>query len=194
MFLTSNSSPAEALASLHDQLKLAGTDKNHGFRFFSVATLDAYNQTPETRLVVLRSFSENWEFEFYTDIRSDKITQIRNHPVIQALFWDASKKLQVRISADSTVHHKDKAAYERWKHVQGEAQKAYSQRLAPGTKIDTPSEAHQWPEKMTDDYFAVIRSVPNHIKILQLSGMEHLSLEFHRQNAAEIWSGGWIAP
>lgn len=194
MFLTTNSTPPDALADVLNQLMLAGSDINHSFRFFSVATFNADNQTPETRLVVLRSFTENWEFDFYTDVRSDKITQIRHHPVIQTLFWDPFRKLQVRISANSTIHHADEVADERWKNVQGDAQKAYSQLLAPGTKLDHPSEAHRWPENMTEDYFAVIRSVPKEIKILQLSGVEHLSLEFQRPDATEKWTGHWVAP
>lgn len=193
MLINIKSSPGEALNSIHDMLKRAGVDKNHNFRFFSAATTGSENK-PESRMVVLRSFSENWEFEFYTDYRSDKVTQIRSNPVLQALFWDPSKRVQVRVTAEAAVHHKDELAKVRWNRVQGDAQKAYTQLIPPGTEIKHPGNAHQWPETMDDEHFAVVRSVPMRIKILQLSGMEHLALVFHRTKANNEWSGSWIAP
>lgn len=194
MLINSNSSPEDALSDVHVLLKRAGADRKHNFRIFSISTSGPQKEPPESRMVVLRSFSENWDFEFYTDYRTSKVSQINSNPATQALFWDPSKRVQVRIFARSIVHHKDDIASERWKNVQGDARKAYTQLTPPGTRISDPAEAHRWPETMNDDHFAVVRSVPEKIRILQLSGMEHLALEFDRSPGTADWSGGWVAP
>lgn len=195
MLIQTDDSPNQAFTKIHDQLKRAGVDKRHKFRFFTVATLkESEGFIPQSRMVVLRSFNEDWTFEFYTDNRSSKVTEIKNNSVISALFWDPSKRIQVRIEADAEIHNQDEISAKRWKHVQGDEQKAYTSVPAPGTPVDAPENAHEWPDTMDDKYFAVIRLVPKRIKILQISGMEHLALEFYGSSTADEWSGGWITP
>lgn len=195
MLIQQYDSPEQAFKKIHDQLKRAGADARHKFRFFSVATLkESGGLIPQSRMVVLRNFDEDWTFEFYTDKRSSKVAEIKNNPILSALFWDPSKRVQIRIEADAKIHNQDEISAERWKHVQGDAQKAYASVPAPGTLVDAPENAHQWSEKIDDENFVVIRSVPRQIKILQLSGMEHLALDFHRKAATGEWFGGWIAP
>jgi hypothetical protein len=145
-------------------------------------------------MVVLRSFNEDWTFEFYTDNRSSKVKEIKNNPILSALFWDPSIRLQVRIEADAEIHNLDEISAERWKHVQGDAQKAYTSVPAPGTPVDAPENAHEWPEIMDDENFAVVRSVPKRVKILQISGIEHLALDLYRSATTDKWSGTWITP
>jgi len=194
MLITAEHSPQKALTKVHYQLKRAAVDKKHNFRFFSIATVNEQTAIPQNRMVVLRSFSEDWQFEFYTDQRSSKIDDIKNQPVISALFWDSSKQVQVRIEADAAAHNQDKIARNRWERVQGEAQKAYTSLIAPGTPIDDPEQAHKWPDEFVDDYFTVIKCMAFKIKILQLPGMKHLALEFGRYKKESDWKGKWTAP
>lgn len=195
MLIQQDDSPDQAFANIHDQLKRAGADARHKFRFFSVGTVKESDRLiPQSRMVVLRSFDDDWTFEFYTDNRSSKVTEIKNNPVISALFWDPSKRVQVRIEADAKIHNQDDISVRRWENVQGDAQKAYTSVPAPGTPIDSPEKAYEWPDEVNDENFAVIRSVPKRVKILQISGMEHLALNFYRSATADVWSGGWITP
>lgn len=185
----------KAFTNIHDQLKRAGVDTRHKFRFFSVATVtDSDNPIPHSRFVVLRSFYEDWSFEFYTDHRSSKVEEIEANPVISALFWDPSKRVQVRIEANVSLHNEDDIAAERWKDVQGDAQKAYTSVPAPGKAIPSPGDAHIWPESHTSDYFTVAICTPTRIKTLQISGMEHLAFECSREEGSSAWKKTWIAP
>ncbi|HKL14393.1 MAG TPA: pyridoxamine 5'-phosphate oxidase family protein [Balneolaceae bacterium] len=195
MLIKKDHSLETAFTDVHDQLKRAGVDKNHKFRFFSVATLNRDEKAiPQSRMVVLRSFSDDWSFEFYTDYRSSKVNEIESHPVISALFWDPSKRVQVRIEANVTLHNQDDVAAARWKDVKGEAQKAYTSTIAPGSEIKTPDEAHEWPESLSSDHFCVAVCRTSEIKALQISGMEHIAFKARRGSANDEWVKSWIAP
>ena len=194
MLITPDHSPQQALTDVHDQLKRAAVDTKHNFRFFSVATSGLADQPAQSRMVVLRSFTENWEFEFYTDHRSSKVEEIKKRPVLSALFWDPSKRVQVRIEAGAEIHHQNELAKERWTSVQGGAQKAYNSPVTPGRQINQPDDAHQWPKQMDDSYFAVVSCKASCIKVLQISGMEHLALQYDRKSSGSEWIGTWIAP
>jgi len=185
----------KAFTDVHDQLKRAGVDKKHKFRFFSVATLNSGEETiPQSRVVVLRSFSDDWTFEFYTDHRSSKVKEIETHPVIAALFWDPSKRVQVRIEAGVTLHNQDDVAAARWKDVQGDAQKAYTSIPSPGLAIDDPKDAHEWPDSYSSDHFCVVVCNAFEITTLQISGMEHLAFRCRKPAASDSWQKTWIAP
>lgn len=195
MLIQQSDSLDQAFTKVHDQLKRAGMDKNHKFRFFSVATVDTSKKTvPQSRMVVLRSFDDDWIFEFYTDHRASKVREIEMNPVISALFWDPSKRVQVRIEADAVIHNQDEVSAHRWKHVQGDAQKAYTSVVSPGSVIDSPEKAHQWPDSFKSNYFTVVVCEAVKIKALQLSGLEHLAFEYGRSSEKDEWKKSWIAP
>jgi hypothetical protein len=149
---------------------------------------------PKSRMVVLRSFSDDWMFEFYTDHRSSKVKDIEEHPFISALFWDPSKRVQVRIEANVSLHNQDELSATRWKDVQGDAQKAYTSVAAPGTPVNNPEEAHEWPESFSSEHFAVAVCTAVKIKVLQIAGMEHLAFRCSKSEATESWDKNWIAP
>lgn len=194
MLIEQDMSLDEAFTEVHDQLKRAGVDTRHKFRFFSVATLDSSTSLPQSRMVVLRSFADDWTFEFYTDHRSSKVTELKENPIISALFWDPSKRVQVRIEAEASLHNGDDLAVDRWSDVQGDAQKAYTSELAPGKTVDSPQEAHEWPENFTSDHFCVVSCKTKQFKALQISGMEHIAFQCRRQNPSDKWDKTWIVP
>lgn len=195
MLIQQKDSLEQAFNKVHDQLKRAGVDTRHEFRSFSVATINESEKIiPKSRMVVLRSFSDNWTFEFYTDHRSSKVEQIKNNPFISALFWDSSKRVQVRIEADAIIHNQDEFSVNRWKYVQGDAQKAYTSVPAPGTPIDAPEDAHEWPISYSSDHFSVVVCSAARIEALQISGMEHFAFDSHRDATTGEWLGEWIAP
>lgn len=194
MLINSTQSHDDVLQSVYRELKRAGTDTDHAFRFFTFATAGSGHGDPRVRMVVLRSFEPDWHFEFYTDARSGKVEELRRHPVTESLFWNPSQRVQLRVSAASSVHHDDELSNKRWHHVQGDDQKAYASPVSPGQPIADPSDAHSWPEHMDARHFAVVRSRPYAIKVLQISGLKHLALEYSRNDETGEWMGSWIAP
>lgn len=194
MILTKQMKVPDALDKVQKQLLLAGEDEKAPFRFFVLSTISKDVMVPASRMVVLRSFTDQWEFEFFTDARSRKVEEIERAGSVSALFWDPAEKLQVRIQADAQVHHRDKRTAERWESVTGEARKAYNSIMSPGEPVSDPSVAHQWPEKSSDSHFGVVRCKARQVSALQLSGAEHIAFRFSRKSGAAEWQGGWIVP
>ena len=60
------------------------------------------------RIVVLRkSDQSNNLLQFHSDIRSDKITKLKNNKNASMLFYDKDEKIQVRLKVECTVNHKN---------------------------------------------------------------------------------------
>lgn len=186
--------PEIALKKIRDELKRAVADKHHKFRFLSLSTIDSVNNSPNTRLVVLRSFFDDGSFEIFTDHRTQKINDLTNNSNATVLFWDPSKNIQVRMQCTSKVHHQTDRTKKEWRNIQGAAQKAYTSILKPGTLIEQPEDAHQWPKEKTDEYFAIIHSIPYQIKVLQLNKTEHFALKYQINEKTKKWEGSWMVP
>lgn len=170
----------------------AAADTSHNLRFFTVSTYNIHTSAPESRMVVLRRFLSDWTIRFFTDYRSSKVSEIKNHPMISLLFWNPEERYQIRVQASATVHYQNEISYGEWQHVNGRAQDEYKAFLPPGAKISSSAEALQ--KKSDSHYFAVVDALPLQIKILQINRSKHLSMNFKRQSAADKWKGKWIVP
>jgi pyridoxamine 5'-phosphate oxidase len=84
-------------------------------RLFTIASngLDGF---PESRLVVLRGFDSDARIiEFHCDLRSPKVEQLRRDPRVTLLFYDHLARWQIRIWADTVIHHRDAIAEKAWR-------------------------------------------------------------------------------
>ncbi len=194
MLIKSGVELTDAFSITNQKLRQAVDDHESSFRFFTLSTIDDGEKRPQNRMVVLRSFSENWTFECFTDARSQKVDQIRDCPSTGVLFWDPVDQVQVRIQAEAIIHHSDSLASDRWERVKGSARKAYTQTVTPGRAVEDPAVAHSWPETLTDEHFAVLSFRAIKVNVLQLNGLEHLAFRFTRLSGESDWSGDWIAP
>ena len=69
--------PTKILKTEYQELNYAITDGGHEYHCFYLATVNL--KTPRLRTVVLRSFDKNKNFlSFHTDLRSNKIKEIRS--------------------------------------------------------------------------------------------------------------------
>lgn len=177
----------EVFRRVKEELKDGALHTDHPFRFSPLATHGS-----ELRYVVLRKFSENFSFYFFTDSRSSKVGQLMTKPQASLLFYHPGKRVQVRVKGRAQVHHQDTIATSFWQDVQGEAKKAYSALTYPGHLIDHPSEAHAWPESMDDRFFSVVEVAAEKLDVLQLDGFAHLRVGFERKGSD--WDLFWLAP
>ena len=67
--------------------------KEHPFRFFVLAS--PHSTYPGLRTVVLREVDQSGWIEMYTDRRSPKVVQLKQHPNCSALFYHPKKKWQL---------------------------------------------------------------------------------------------------
>lgn len=180
----------QVFRSVRSELIRGALDKKHPYRYMVMSTLGT--EGIAARYVVLRKVDEDLNLYFYTDSRTGKISQLKENNGCTLLGYHPSKKAQLRLNGRASIHCQDELAQEHWKNVQGKAQKAYNPEIAPGKSLSHPTEAHTWPEVMTDQYFAVIVVSPFSMEVLQLDKLEHTRAQFDREG--KVWNHQWIAP
>jgi hypothetical protein len=75
----------------------------------------------------------------YTDARSAKVQDIKNCSPTSWLFYHSKKKIQVRISGQTTLHAHDPYADQQWADTSITNRLNYCTSQPPGTRIDNPS-------------------------------------------------------
>jgi pyridoxine/pyridoxamine 5'-phosphate oxidase len=190
MLLTRENKLTEIFKTLVHELHRGALDSKHPFRYMNLGTNG--KDYPEVRTVVLRKVDEQLNCLVYTDFRSTKVEEIIANPFVLLHFYNSKQRLQLRIQAKAIVHRQDKLTSTYWSQVQGNAQNAYNSAQAPGSKIETPEQAYEWPEDMDSEFFAVLEFIPQSIEGLQLDGLNHLRINFSKKQ--ENWEGEWLVP
>jgi hypothetical protein len=75
----------------------------------------------------------------HTDARSEKVQDIKNYSQTSWLFYHPKKKIQVRISGQTTLHAHDPYADRQWADTSITCRLNYCASQPPGTPIDKPS-------------------------------------------------------
>lgn len=189
MLFTEKESPSEIWKSLIQELEKGYLEADHPFRYVSMGTIGA--KGPEIRKVVLREFEKVLDFYVFTDFRSEKVKELHANPFSSLHFYHPKKRVQVRVKGKTEIHHLDLVSLAFWKKLKGESMKAYQSKLAPGIEISDPEEAFHWPKEMGDQFFAVLRFIPESIEVLQLDGIKHLRILFSK---SLDWKGQWLVP
>lgn len=195
MLIPKDLPPQKARNTVLNELKKGTSDSKHDFRYLTMATVDPGTMEPSLRMLILRGLDSNWSFILYSDARTDKVDELLKNDKASLLFWHSYHKVQVTVKTSVTVHQNNETALDFWKKdVHGQAQKAYTPIISPGTPIEKPEEAYQWPDEFTPANFCVLECVATDLQLLQISGKEHIRHHFTRSDAEKDWSGGWIAP
>ncbi|MBV9490133.1 MAG: pyridoxamine 5'-phosphate oxidase family protein [Verrucomicrobia bacterium] len=184
------------LDELHDlaceQLARAASDPEHPFRYPVFATVDAAGR-PALRTVVLRAFTkEPGRLVFFTDRRSPKCGQILRQPASGWLFYDRSRRLQVRVDGLSIVIEDEQGR----NHYLEDAKRSwrdYAGRMPPGAVIPYSRAADPGALPATNDLvnFAVIETRIETLELLLLRREGHLRARFHWRQPPRA---EWLAP
>lgn len=126
----------QVLIAAFDALRSGAQDRRSAFHtpVFSSLGLDG---RPLSRIVVLRAFDpDQRRLRFHTDLRSDKIEQIRHDPRVAITFYDASMKLQIRCDGLAVLHDHDDLSTMAWDTSQRMSKICYGTEPAPGNVIE----------------------------------------------------------
>ena len=158
---------------------------------------------PELRSVILRGFSEKDRILiFHCDVRSAKVTHIRENPNVSCLFYHPKKWLQLRLSGTATVHTDDKTAETQWEKVKLPNRINYSTDSVPGSPTEKPvsgpsdvlregvSKLLEYPQARQN--FAVIVCRFDDLDWLHLKLTGHSRAKFHWQD--DRLDASWIVP
>ena len=116
----------------------AVNDRNSEFRTPVFICGDKDNL--DGRVVVLRKADyENNIVQFHSDIRSTKISIIKNNPNCSLLFYGKKEKIQLRMKVNCEIHYNDNIAKESWNKTGHISRKCYLVTDGPGTKSEKPT-------------------------------------------------------
>ena len=150
------------------------------------------------RIVVLRkSDQSNNLLQFHSDIRSDKITKIKNNKNASMLFYDKDEKIQVRLKVECTVNHKNEITKESWSKTGHISRKCYLVDNGPGTESPAPTSGlkpeldnFEFTMKQSEEgykNFTVIQCKIKSIEWLYLAAKGHRRARFDLINNKENW-------
>jgi len=155
------------------------------------------------RVVVLRNaIPEERQICCHTDLRSGKIADVKRNPNVSWLFYDAEKKVQLRLSGIAAIHTDDALADARWATTKLMSRRCYATTLPPGTQSDEPTSG--LPDFLVErnptaeeseagrENFAVVQCNIDRLDWLYLDSRGHRRAKFIWKNDA--LSATWIIP
>ena len=150
------------------------------------------------RIVVLRkSDQSNNVLQFHSDIRSEKITKLKNNKNASMLFYDKEEKIQIRLKVECKINHKNEITKESWSKTAHISRKCYLVDNGPGTESPTPTSGLKpkldnfefTMEQSEEGYknFSVIQCKIKSIEWLYLATKGHRRAKFDLENNKDSW-------
>lgn len=191
--------PLKILEEEWSNIKIGVKTSKHDYHSFVLSTIR--NNNPDSRTVILRAFDVTSHLMwFHTDRRSKKILDLNKNEQISALFYDRSRRVQLRINGSASVDESSQSNREIWESMSPESKLCYTGPYAPSERLTdyapniiVEKSAH---EMNNDDdalgltRFCRIRIKLNSLDWLQLNHKGHKRLEFNFNKKIEY---GWIA-
>lgn len=161
---------------------------------------------PRLRTVILRrATQEKRRLAFHSDRRTQKIEDIQGNSRVAWLGWDPDTNEQLRLSGTATVYDGGAAvADQMWEEERPPSLGLYVRSAAPGTSLERPDDALSEAAQRTPltrhdiaegrQYFAVVRTVLDHIDWLHLHAEGHYRAQFDYNSETESFEGSWVVP
>ena len=186
----------EILLKIWSMLDDAVTNRSSPFR---IPVFICGNQNNfDGRIVVIRkSDRSNNLLQFHSDIRSDKISVLKDNIIASMLFYDKEEKIQIRLKVDCTINHNNKITKESWSKTGHISRKCYLVDNGPGTKSTKPTSGLNpkmdnfefTMEQSEEGYknFTVIQCEIKSIEWLYLAAKGHRRARFDLVKKTATW-------
>jgi len=97
---------------------------NSPYHIFSLSTIN--NKHPESRMVVLRKVNESpFQLFFNLDARSPKSKQLKDNKFCSTLFYDQSRRIQMRMKCLIDIHYNNDVTKKVWNNTPLQSRKCY---------------------------------------------------------------------
>ena len=178
--------PFHIIKSEWKNINLGIQKAKHDYHSFVFSTI--LKNSPNSRTVILRDFDENkpaiW---FHSDRRSKKILHLEENENVSALFYDKSRKVQLRINGIADIEEDIEHNKKIWDSMRPESKLCYMGPYAPSQKINQfepntlKKSAHDLDKK--DEHLGLSRFCRIRITIKKLDWLKldykgHQRLEF----------------
>ncbi|MFT6322173.1 MAG: pyridoxine/pyridoxamine 5'-phosphate oxidase [Granulosicoccus sp.] len=164
------------------ELLRANQDRRHPFRTLVLATLADF---PHLRTVVKRKSLVDLSVLVYTDSRTTKIADLREHPNCSLLFYHPKKKLQVTFYCSAEILEAGEL-FEKHQAIALVHPNDYATATAPKSELEAPEYLYA-----DETHFALLHFRPQRMEILQLGKPQHLRAVF---DGDKNWEGQWVVP
>ncbi len=191
----------DVLRSAWNLLFRSTVQRNDPFRTPVLTTIN--DDLPNARTVVLRSVDTTQRtLVCYTDYRSAKVAELQTNSETCWVFWNATRKIQIRAYGAIAIHHNDEVAKAQWQKIPVRNRKDYSTKAAPGTiQVSLENQLPDfWNESGLDiqktehffESFVVLACEVTKIDWLHLHREGHQRALFTWQS--EQWNSDWLVP
>ena len=163
-------------------------EKDHEFIHCSLATQHGTTEVQQ-RIVILRGITSSKNLLFYTDLRANKIKQLKENSKSSALFYDSKNKLQVIFNGLVHIHTNNEEWETNRNKIDGNAINNYNSFLAPGKPIKDPFSI----KRTKKIHFGVLEFEPYRMEILKLrQDFNHLRARFRLVDGE--WKKTYLVP
>ena len=179
--------PQDIRQQIWKELGRASVDRHHEWRTPVLATVGC-DGSPNARTVVLRKVDAKLlTFCFYTDARSEKVSELAKEPKAVFVFWSLRLNWQLRVKAEISISTKGPELQALWQRVQQSASAGdYMATEAPGTERPTGFGTAQ--NLSGDHHFALLNA-----QALQMDWLE-LGHGAHRRARLSANTWQWLVP
>jgi hypothetical protein len=186
----------KSLEFVFSNLEKGVTERGHQFHLLVLGTIDKNNR-PQNRNVVLRKVDmTNSLIRFHTDIRSNKIIDIKNNSSISLLGYDKVNKLQVRLTANAIVEESKEVLSDVWSKMYPMSRECYRVKDAPGKVVASRDEVlfeDEGNDKLNGfENFVIINCHISSIETLFLHSSGHVRAKYIYENGT--FHGEWLVP
>ena len=190
--------PFQILKSEWENIDLGIQKAKHDYHSFALSTIS--KNGPDSRTVILRDFDKDkpaiW---FHSDKRSKKILHLKKDERVSALFYDKSRKVQLRINGIANVEENINTNKKIWELMKPESKICYMGPYSPSQSINqfepntlekSAHEINQEDENLGLSRFCRIGIQIKKLDWLKLDYKGHQRLEFKFDKEVKIQ---WIA-
>jgi general stress protein 26 len=182
-----------------EKLKESSLNSQSAFRNMLISS---YGEgSISSSIVVLRTVDEAAKkIFFYTDLRSEKVKNLRYDHRITMLFYDDAEKIQFILKGDAVIYNQDELTEAHWAGLTEHGKTAYMAQPGPSSKINEPANGLEYlstenmPDALVKGYqnFAVISISVNFFEWLKLNRDGNRRACFNLIN--NNWEGQWLVP
>ena len=192
-------STSESLAQTYDRvwscLESGVSVQRSPFTMLQAATL-GLDGAPKVRTIVLREVSRTAHvLSFHTDVRSEKVAELRRDPRISIVANDLDALAQIRAEGVASICDDEAQRRAIWASSRPHTLLLYRAPLPPGTPISSPEDAHIDAAASTGDgydNFCLIHMTITRIDWLELARAGHRRAVFDLNESD--YEARWIAP
>lgn len=192
-------STSESLTQTYDRvwssLESGVSEKRSPFTMLQAATL-GLDGAPKVRTIVLRRVNRaDRALSFHTDVRSEKVAELRRDPRISIVASDLDALVQIRAEGVASICEDEAQRRAIWASSRPHTLLLYRAPLPPGTSIDSPEEAHVDSTAPSGDgyeNFCLVHMTVTRIDWLELARAGHRRAVFDLSESG--YEGRWIAP